>query len=293
MFKKKISKILKKFKSSPNKNGVYTVGDFILSCPPNYGNINFSEKFELYDKFLPVLVRHIDQEGSVIDIGANIGDTAFSMLPNCNNKIIGIEASDLFFDFFEKNVKNLLPDGGDRITSVKAFVGTRRISGKLSHMNWGTATLDMEDKDTSSAHIPLDEILDSKTKISLIKTDTDGFDFDVIESGKTILSTSEPILFWENEIKNDFQLQGYADLYNRLESIGYKYLFVFDNFGNILFEYCSYKVLKELNNYIYNLYINNRKKTLYYTDVLACTEKNIIYVENAINSYKSIYNIKR
>lgn len=47
--------------------------------------------------------------------------------------------------------------------------------------------------------------------------DTDGYDFDVLKSSENILIKSEPILFWENQMFEDFQIQGFNDLYKLLQ----------------------------------------------------------------------------
>ena len=82
----------------------------------------------------------------------------------------------------------------------------------------------------------------------MLKVDTDGFDYDVIKSTREgILSNSEPIFpILGNEITEDFQINGYNGLYSLLDIKGYKYVYIFDNYGNMITE--SKTILKYSEN---------------------------------------------
>ncbi len=262
----------------------YQIGKYFIDISPGMALPSNQKKYKLYDRFLPVLAGQLSGNGIIIDVGANIGDTAIAMLQNCQNPIYCVEPSVYFFKFLEKNLKKLSLTDQQRIKTIQKLAGTGRISGELEHLK-GTASIKIIENEGESTHVPLDSLVDV-ADVVLLKVDTDGFDFDVIKSAEKILTNSEPILFWENEISEDFQYKGFEELYVLLTEKKYKYIYVFDNFGNLLLEECNFETLKSINAYLYSMKTQNCTRTFHYTDILAATEKNISIVRNAISEYK-------
>ncbi|UEG50420.1 FkbM family methyltransferase [Ferruginibacter lapsinanis] len=282
-----IFNIYKKIRST--KAGRYKIGKYEIDIPPNFALPAIQKAHRLYDRFLPVLAKNLSHDKLIIDVGANIGDTTISMLQNCTNPIVCFEPSDIFFDYLKRNLNKLSPTDAGRVDTFKQLVGTGNLSGGLNHHAAGTATLQLSESQTTITHIPLDKLIDDSSNVILLKVDTDGFDFDVIKSAEKILSNSEPILFWENEISEDFQYEGFETLYTLLIKKGYKYIYIFDNFGNLMVEESTFEVLKDINAYVYSMKKNNCTRTIYYTDILAVTEKNHSFVKNAILEYKKAW----
>jgi FkbM family methyltransferase len=264
----------------------YKIGKYEIEIPPNFALPNFQLSFKLYDRFLPVLAKNINSDKVIIDVGANIGDTVIALIQNCKNPIICVEPSDIFFPYLENNLKRISSVDFSRVKTIKKYVGTGLISGTLNHIEAGTASLKVIESSNSITHIALDKLVDDVSNVLLLKVDTDGFDFDVIKSAEEILSKSKPILFWENEISEDFQYKGFDELYSMLEIKGYNYIYIFDNFGNLITEETNFETLKNINSYLYGMKKHNCTRTFYYTDVLASTERNQILVKKAINEYK-------
>ncbi|MBN2425706.1 MAG: FkbM family methyltransferase [Calditrichaceae bacterium] len=285
-----INKIVSRLKGTSktkHKKGKYKIGKYEIEIPPDFALPVFQQSFKLYDRFLPVLAKNLNGEKVIIDVGANIGDTAIAMIQNCKNPVICIEPSDTFFSYLEKNLLRIESEYPSRVKTFKTLVGTGLITGFLDHTKGGTASLKVTKDSDSITHVALDKIIDDVSNILLLKVDTDGYDFDVIRSAEEILSHSEPILFWENEISEDFQHTGFNDLYDLLEKKGYKYIYIFDNFGNLMTEEATFATLRNINSYVYSMKKYNCTRTIYYTDILASTEKNSIFVKKAIDEYKS------
>ena len=270
----------------------YKVGEYQMIIPSSSNLPRNQKKHPLYDKFLPVLARHLTQ-GTVIDVGANVGDTLVAMAQNCSNSFICIEPSNMFFNYLQKNATRIKKKDGQQIKLIKEMVGSGNLSGSLIE-DGSTAHIESTDNQTESKHVPLDSLINEHADIVLIKSDVDGYDFDVICSAEKILLQSEPILFWENEIFDDFQYEEYKNLYRFLEEKGYTELYIFDNFGNILVEKSNFKTLKDINTYLYNMKKYNATRTFSYTDVLASTEKRKSIIETAVADYKNnhIKNVK-
>ena len=114
-------------------------GKYEIEIPPNYGLPNIQKNNKLYDRFLPILAKYLSSEKLIIDIGANIGDTTIARLQNCDNPIICIEPSNIFFPYLERNIKSLSSIDYNRSITSNKFVGTGLFSGELVHSSWGTA----------------------------------------------------------------------------------------------------------------------------------------------------------
>lgn len=271
--------------SSKTKN-TYEIGKYKIEIPPKHTLPDNQKKHKLYDRFLPILAKYLTSQKIIVDVGSNIGDTAIAVLQQCENPIICIEPSDFFFPYLEKNLKKLTNKYLRRMKIFNKFAGTGKIYGKLDHSLCGTATLRISTDTKGNTHIPLDNLIEDTSNVILIKVDTDGFDFDVIKSAEKILSDSEPILYWENQITEEFQYKGFIELYTLLIKKGYKYIYIFDNYGNLITEESNFDTLKNINTYVYSMEKYGCTRSFFYTDILATTEKNYFIVKNAINEYK-------
>lgn len=265
----------------------YSIGSYTLSIPLNWSLPDIQKKHKLYDRFLPVLAKHFTGNSSIIDVGANIGDTTIALLQVCKNPILSIEPSELFHSYLLKNLSAVNSEDKKRVEVIKKLVGTGEVAGTLRYSKNSTATLQVATIQNSATHTPLNNLVKEPGNVILIKVDTDGFDFDVILSGAEILTQSEPLLFWENDIQEEFQLIGYSKMYKLLQEKGYNYLYIFDNYGNLMTEESNFKTLLDINQYGYSMKGNNLTRTIYYTDVLACTDKNLAIAKASIKEYRT------
>jgi FkbM family methyltransferase len=253
----------------------------------------FQKMFPLYDKFLPVLANNLNSKEIVIDVGANVGDTLIAMIQHCENLFICVEPSDFFFKYLKKNTLNLNPKDAKRVELRQNLVGTGKFLGKLNE-DGATAHVVYDCKQNLTGGVnpntvKLDDLVMHHDNIILLKSDVDGFDFDVIRSANKILTESEPILFFENDIAQKFQQEEFDKLYDFLQEKNYRHVYIFDNFGNIIVQKSDYHTLKNLNEYLFSMVNYNMTRTFYYTDVLVATDKRVAVVENAVADYKKCY----
>ena len=264
----------------------YSVGGVKIVLPPKHTLPYFQSKHPLYDRFLPILAKYVDKDGIIVDVGANVGDTAIMMMENFPNHIYCFEPSSKFFPYLAKNTSEI-NNLGDRLQIFKEMVGTGRLSGSLTH-NAGTASFSVgEDFLSDESFLRLDNLVEAERKVSMIKVDVDGFDFDVLLSSEKIIENHHPILFWENQILQDFQFDGFNSLYRFLEEKEYEHVFVFDNFGNLVLEDTDFNSVKNLNNYTDSMNRHSCSRTFFYTDILASTKENYSKVKMALADYKS------
>lgn len=280
-----IFKLLNKRTANSLKDIEYSIGKYILKMPHNHPLPHYQNSNKLYDRFLPVLARNLNSDKTIIDVGANVGDTTIAIIQNCNNSLVSIEPSELFYPYLEKNIKKLLSSDKKKVKCIHEFIGTGDFSGQLLHSE-GTASVTKTGYADVINYKTLDSIIEDNSDVALIKVDTDGYDFDVLKSSENLLMKSEPILFWENQMFEEFQIKGFNDLYNLLQKTGYKYIYIFDNFGNLIMEESDFETLKKINSYVLSMDRNQSTRTFYYTDILASTEKNHSIVKRAILEFK-------
>ena len=281
-----VSAFVKRINKTFVHNQKYKIENYQIVIPSSLNLPRNQKKYPLYDKFLPVLASHLPP-GTVVDVGANVGDTLAAMAQKCSNSFICVEPSNKFFRYLEKNATEIRKKSNKEIKLVKELIGSGKLSGYLID-DGSTAFVKITDnQDIVSKHVQLDTLVNEQTEVVLIKSDVDGYDFDVIRSSEKILKKSHPILFWENEISNDIQYADFSNFYAFLEELGYLYVYIFDNFGNLLVEKSNYNTLRDINAYLYNMKKFNATRTFFYTDILASTEKRRLIVERAVADYKN------
>ncbi len=267
----------------------YLLGNHEIILPNSHALPKYQIQHRLYDRFLPVLAKYLNPEGLVIDVGANVGDSTIAMLDYCKNDFYCIEPSNDFYPYLKLNIKMLPQALSQRLTCFKSFIGSGYVKGELIHQN-GTARVQSKDDSSDINYQPLDDLVKKRKKVvSLIKVDTDGFDYDVLLSGQKTILQDKPILFWENQMFEPFQKDGFIRLYEFLIRVGYKHIYVFDNFGNLLLANTDFENLKSINSYVDSIDTLNLSRTIYYTDILASTDESSLIVEWAISEYKSKY----
>jgi FkbM family methyltransferase len=256
----------------------YRIGDYLITIPADHPLPAYQSAHRLYDRFLPVLCRHLSPAGVIVDIGANVGDTVAAIMQTCKNPIVAIEGYSPYFELLCTNLAEI--DSGDRVTPIQAVVGPGAQTGTLvaSH---GTAVL----SNSGSSQIKsLDEVLENWAHgVVLLKTDTDGLDADVILSGMNTIRASKPILFWEGGTLDPISFER---MYEEIGRVGYDRFWVFDNFGNLMLSECGIKQLKDLDLYVASQYRDECTRSISYIDVLASTNKTTTKARNAVAEYR-------
>jgi FkbM family methyltransferase len=154
------------------------------------------EKYEPYETKL--ILRQTKKGDVVIDVGANIGYYTVLLADKIgeSGKVYAFEPDKTNFEILKKNVEvNNLKN----VILVNAAVGSK--AGKLklhkSKENLGDHKLYGDDKETEEVKIiKLNDFLKDK-KIDLMKIDTQGWEPEVIDGAKKIISKNKPIMFLE------------------------------------------------------------------------------------------------
>lgn len=271
----------------------HKVGNFLISLPPYHLLPVYQSAHPNYDRFLLYLANVLPPEGIVIDVGANCGDSLAAMASsNHSLRYICIEADKDFFLFLQQNV-NAMREVCPAL-SVDAVCAL--VSSTLKHAvlegSGGTKKASIATEQAEAlAGETLDSIamrmLDNTEKIILIKTDTDGWDSDVISSATSIIEGHLPLLFIECQHSNAKELQGLIDMFDWLYELGYRSWFVFDNFGGYLFEASSPSELICLLKYVERQNSGVASRTIHYLDILAATPALRPLANSAIETFVS------
>lgn len=259
---------------------------------PSYSEIpKYQKLFKKYDKFLPHLATYIKNNETIIDIGANVGDSLAGMIDqNSNCSYLCIEADEYFFDFLCKNTQRIQA----KISNSKIFLNNSLVGKNITNVSLegtrGTkhAVIDSNGKIKSKL---LDEIVlmyPEIKNIRLLKSDVDGFDYDVINSSLEVIKKHNPLLFFECDYKTTKQLNNYIKIINNLYNI-YKYTkwVIFDNFGDILLQTDNINIIQQLFYYINRQNLAQSTRTIYYFDILAIHKDDTLNIDDLISKFLS------
>jgi FkbM family methyltransferase len=258
----------------------------------------YQREHRLYDRFLPYLVKFIEPQSIVIDVGANCGDTLAAM-HDANGLVtyICIEADSAFFEFLERNAQRIRDrDQTAHVVLVKALVG-RQVTGVLLEGVHGTKHAVVASPNSLTTGLLSSQTLDAlvlqeasthSKRIRLIKSDVDGFDYDVIDSASSIIAEQHPILFFECDHRNSGQREGYERTLDWLRTQGYESWVIFDNFGEVLLRTSVLGDVLQLVDYISRQKSRCTSRTIHYFDLLAATRKDCEQTTEAVNAYLKV-----
>ncbi|MFD8708210.1 FkbM family methyltransferase [Kitasatospora sp. NPDC059648] len=136
---------------------------------------------------------------TIVDIGANVGDTAVLMRAAAMAPILCVEGDELFLGFLRRNVEHLRD-----VEIEEAYVATDDDTDRVHTVvrQAGTAALVPPASGPKPARPlrSLPTILDSHARFSspgLVKIDTDGADPRIIVANRELLARARPVVFFE------------------------------------------------------------------------------------------------
>lgn len=197
--------------------------------------------FPLYGRNLgriaaSILATH--QKLTIIDIGANVGDSVVSLGRTSHAagiRVLCLEPQSTYFEYLRHNLSVLEVDA----TAFQSLVTneTGSVRGRMI-MGGGTAALRIDPGEGELPCISMADALELsgyRSGAVLVKIDTDGMDLDIIKGSLLFLESERPSLFFEC----DASLVGSADqairsVLSELHNIGYQSILVYDNFGWLL-----------------------------------------------------------
>ncbi len=187
---------------------------------------------------------------SIIDIGANVGDTVALLRSFNNTQLLCIEGEKPYFELLKKNT-NQFTD----VTCVNFFLGEKNdeINATVK-VDRGTSKLAFDDINKVDIKT-LDSVLENFKEFQnskLIKIDTDGYDFKILKGSHTLLLNSRPVIFVEFD-PNLMRANGedIFSLFAFFTEYQYENIIFYDNFGKyvISLQLDEKEKLFDLSNY--------------------------------------------
>lgn len=244
---KKLWEIVRRIVISVNKDAscVMLVHGLELEMPLSHALPRYLNDLPFYDRLpgrLSKFIRHKLGAVKCIDVGANVGDTiavfkeSLGVEKNAfEDTFLAVEPNPRFRRYLESNWKE------DKSVIILPYIcsstdGTAKASINESN---GTANLNLENVDSMDQDIYEKKSIDSIVKqfivhgdFNLLKTDTDGHDFEVLAGAKGFIKKFQPFLYFEvDAFSNHDFIEDCMNTLAYLREVGYRKLFIYDNFG--------------------------------------------------------------
>jgi FkbM family methyltransferase len=256
------------------------IGRFELELPADHALGQYRQHYRLYDWALGEIARFVARkypDATAVDMGANVGDSAAAICRHQDMPVLCIEGDPVFSAYLRRNLARLPPG----IEPVETLVG--KASGSVApqalRRAHGTASLEAAASAPAAGALSVQTlagILDAHPAFSaprLLKSDTDGADFEILLSSTELLKICHPVLFFEYDptLRQD-GLKASLEAIAALEACGYRSFLIYDNFGNFLEAVHGNPLARfaELNRYLMSHAMFGRQ--IYYLDVCALSE---------------------
>ncbi len=260
---------------------LYRVQGIEIELPFSHELPNHRRHYTHYDTALARLAQvgasvHLD--GTILDVGANVGDSAALFRGGCGWPILCVEGEPRFFAYLKRNAQRV----GGRVVLEQAFLGpedgfveARPVSRR------GTARLEV----SPGERLP---ILSLRTLLArhpdlpplrIVKVDTDGYDWPILEAGLPTLGELRPALFYECD--QAFYPAGWdpRPLWRRFAEAGYRTLVAYENTGEL---FCIADARDEVDLATLVAYPRVRKGS--YLDVCAFHDSDAAFARAFIDS---------
>jgi FkbM family methyltransferase len=247
-------------------------GNYEIEAPKEHLLMAAKKTQPYRDLFVGIAARFLSEKyptDAIIDVGANIGDTAAIIATYSRARLILVEPSDYYYEILARNTK-LFPN---EVTLIKAMISDGTDAGGSLHHWGGTAEFKANDdsKDNKTTTKRLIDIVDGDT--CFVKTDTDGFDFCIILDSLTWLKDQKPGYLFEDWFRNGSDLIAANQVCAKLIDIGYIYFIVWDDAGFHLLSTTSLDTLVQLHHYLFKVSENGGTVRINNYDILCLHQR--------------------
>jgi FkbM family methyltransferase len=270
----------------------YRYRNFSIRLPADHLLPFYQSMCGTYDRFLPHLVRYLEPTATIIDVGANCGDTLAGMY-DANDRLsyICVEPDEVFFRYLSENALRMRnSNSGASIRLYKALVGKSVTQATLQGQGGTKHAVQMDElmpgaKSTASATLDSLVLPIQSGAVQLLKSDVDGYDFDVLDSAEQLIAEHVPILFFECHFGNLNQKSGYQKTIEALQRRGYSEWTIFDNYGDVVLRTREIETLFQLFDYIDRQNAGLTTRTIHYVDVMTSTERHEALLTTVVSDY--------
>jgi len=218
----------------------------------------------------------------MVDIGANIGDTAAIIATQAKNPLVLVEASDYFFNILSRNAARI---PNVRVVKKVLISDGVPVSGTLRHWGGTASFQERADAPQPAKTQRLSEVAGDDA--CFVKIDTDGFDFKIVKGSLDWLRRVQPGCLFECQIRDNKELADAGALLEGLEQAGYAGFTVWDDRGLHMVSTTSLEVLKDLTRYLFKNSAQPERRTVANYDILFLAQKDADVHENIRDWYKT------
>lgn len=246
----------------------------------------YQRRHQNYDKFLPHLAKFISPNGTIIDIGANCGYIFTGMAQqNPHARYICIEPDGLFNSCLRSNVDMVRSTHpGIEVTILSDLVG-KGIKNAMLKNSGGTSVAVPNEGNMMTR--TLDDIMQELpgADVRLLKSDVDGFDYDVLDSARQLIDDQHPAIYFECQHDHEYQRRGFETTMTWLADQGYVRWSAFDNFGELMITATDPQPIFSLMGYVMKQNEGRATRTIYYLDILCVCSKDLDLMSSALKAY--------
>lgn len=249
----KLKNLFKK-KKDPNAPKQVRVEKYLLWANGEHVIERLLNTHKYYSRNLARLAKYIEHKYttySIIDVGANIGDTvALVRSAGVNQHIYSIEGEPTYFKMLQTNLEQF-----ENVTAYEAFLGEKNETQTIAtEVSLGTARLSQQSNRQIKVQ-KLSSLVETNhiKNIKLLKTDTDGFDFKILRGSFDLIQRDKPVLFFEYDATYlEEQGEDGTAMFKQLQDLGYHKLMYYDNFGKFLIGINAHDtaLIQQLYNYM-------------------------------------------
>jgi FkbM family methyltransferase len=241
-------------------------GNYILECPGSHILLQTGDTQPLRDQAVAFAAQYLGEkypDSTMIDIGANIGDTAALMASSCRNRLLLVEPSDYYFGLLQRN-STCWPNP----TVLKKVLVGAESAAQLGVFHWG-GTAEFVQGEIADAKVPTERLCNLTSEhVCFVKTDTDGYDFQLLLDGLPWLKQQRPGVLLEVAIRSISDSAVADELFTQLHEIGYAHFVVWDDAGWPIIAGATIDGVRQLNRYLQLIWTIPHTARIFNYDVL-------------------------
>lgn len=221
------------------KPGTVKVGKFLIEMPgynPQLINYQLFPDLNIQLARLAATIAKKYPAMTVIDVGANVGDTIAVLKSAVDLPVIAVEGDDVSYSYLERNTVQF-----SNITLIKTYLGEHSGDEKVSmeKSGWNTTLIPNASGEKQISFKTLDEVIATnglnQKELKLLKVDVEGFDTIVLRGATRIIQQHKPVLFFEYNRANMIAIKedGLSTIFS-FRNYGYQKIAFFDHKGTLL-----------------------------------------------------------
>ncbi|MBK6935741.1 MAG: FkbM family methyltransferase [Chitinophagaceae bacterium] len=203
---------------------------------------------------------------TLIDVGANVGDTIAVVKNQIDIPIIAVEGDEITFGYLEKNSSRFA-----NVSIVKTFLSekSKDINVSFEKSGWNATVIPSNVGGKSVSFKTLDEVISSggfgQRVLKFLKVDVEGFDTIVLRGAMELIENHKPVLFFEYNRQNMIAIneEGLSTILS-FHNFGYDKIAFFDHKGTLILATTLRN--KEVVTYLHD-YASSPKNLIGYYDI--------------------------